>query len=341
MSNKTTAVGSNGTLEITDDGVLIRRKADVLTFLNQGLQGDKTIPWRSITAVQFKAAGKHMTGYIQFSAHGHVEPKRGLFPHVNDENCVLFLRDQQGAFDLAKVEIDARIRALSAPPHTAPAAPGFSAASELEKLAALLDKGLLTREEFDERKKLILSSLHAADTVGSMQPPSQAAALPAKAPLSPRPAFPHPEPLQNPHYDTAARSSDKSVLTKLLLLGAVGLVIVVLIAFGKDTSTAQNRPSSPIPSASQASSPPPYLPPSAPSTAPPAPALAASQGQAGQRVTRTAQGANLRSSAGMEGSVVRQVPANAAVTILETCGNWVRVSYEGSTGWIFKSLVQN
>jgi hypothetical protein len=272
-------------------------------------------------AVQFKAAGKHMTGYIQFSAHGHVEPKRGLFPHVNDENCVLFLRDQQGAFERAKVEIDARIRALSAPPPAAPAAPSFSAASELERLAALLEKGLLTREEFDERKKLILDSSSAIEPAMQRQVPSPASVLPARAPVPPRLAFAHPEPSQKQHPGPAATSSGKSGLTNLLLLGGAAIVVVVLFASGKNSYTAQSRTSSPTPTAYQAPPQPSYAPPPTALTASPAPPQAAPQGQAGQRAARTAQGANLRSSPRMEGSVVRHIPANAAVTVLETSGN--------------------
>jgi len=336
MNSEITAIGSNGSLTVTEDGVLIRRKSDVLTFLNQGLQGDKTIPWRSITAVQFKAAGKHMTGYIQFSAHGHVEPKRGLFPHVNDENCVLFLRDQQGAFERAKTEIDARIRALSAPAPAVAPMPAFSAAAELEKLAALLDKGLLTREEFDERKKVILSISPTA-MASSRQTASPPARPPALA-LSPRPSFSHPEPLQRPDYEPPAREAPKSGSKGMLLVGAGGLAVILLIALGRDKGAGSGQTPSASPTSYRSPTSSPYVPPQ-PAATPPQP-LSPSQGTTGQRTMTTVQGANLRSLAGMEGSVVRQIPVNAQVSMLETSGNWVRVNYEGSVGWIFRSLLR-
>lgn len=339
MSNEITAIGSNGSLTVTDDGVLIRRKADVLTFLNQGLQGDKTIPWRSITAVQFKAAGKLLTGYIQFSAHGHVEPKRGMFPHVNDENCVLFLANQQWAFEQAKSEIDARIRALSAaPPTTGASSPAFSAASELEKLAALLDKGLLTREEFDERKTVILSISPTAPAPS--RPTAAPAAPPLVAPLPPRPTFSHPEPLQRPDYEPPAVPERKGGTRGMLVFGVIGLVVILLIALGQSNGSGSSQPSS-ASSASYRSPPlPSYAPP--PTTRTPTPPQSASPlpGMGGQRTMTTVQGANLRSSAGMDGGVIRQIPVNAQVSVLETSGNWVRASYEGSMGWIHRSLVR-
>lgn len=339
MSNEITAVGSNGSVTVTEDGVLIRRKADVLTFLNQGLQGDKTIPWRSITAVQFKAAGKHLTGYIQFSAHGHVEPKRGLFPHVNDENCVLFLANQQWAFDRAKTEIDARIRALSAPPPAAATpAPAFSAASELEKLATLLDKGLLTREEFDERKKVILSISPTAPA-----PSRPTAVSPASLPvaqLPPRPTFSHPEPLRRPDYEPPAMTKGKGGTKGMLVFGVIGLVVILLIALGQSNGGGSSQPSSASSTSYRSPPTPSYVPPPPTTTPTPPQSVSPLQGMAGQRTMTTVQGANLRSSAGMDGGVVRQIPVNAQVSVLETSGNWVRASYEGSVGWIHRSLVR-
>lgn len=321
MSNDLTVVGSNGSLTISNDAIVIHRNSNVLTFLNQGLQGDKTIPFRSITAIQFKNAGKALTGYIQFSAHGHIEPKKGLFPHVNDENCVLFVREQQAAFETARAEIDRRMKASISEPTNA-----ISAADELEKLAALLDKGLLTRDEFEDRKKIVLNGS------ASQNPGSHNKSTPPSSTLSSvRPVF-----VEAPHHATATKKPSKNGKASWAILG-----VIVAIGLGallnNGASNTRDRP--------EASSAPPYQGSysnqytlgQTVTNAPPA----SNQTPIPQRVARTIQGANLRTSASMDGSVLRQIPANSAVTVLETSGNWLRVSHEGITGWVFKSLIQN
>ncbi|TGW06323.1 SH3 domain-containing protein, partial [Mesorhizobium sp. M2D.F.Ca.ET.145.01.1.1] len=54
-------------------------------------------------------------------------------------------------------------------------------------------------------------------------------------------------------------------------------------------------------------------------------------------VTRTA---NIRSDPSMGGTVVRQVPAGTALTVVEINGRWARVSKDEVTfGWINRSLL--
>ena len=61
--------GLNGQIEVLEDRIVISRKG-VFGFLTQGLKGDKTIPFASITAVQFKTASAFFNGYIQFTVYG-------------------------------------------------------------------------------------------------------------------------------------------------------------------------------------------------------------------------------------------------------------------------------
>jgi len=53
--------GLNGQIEVLEDRIVISRKG-VFGFLTQGLKGDKTIPFASITAVQFKTASAFFNG---------------------------------------------------------------------------------------------------------------------------------------------------------------------------------------------------------------------------------------------------------------------------------------
>src|ERR1700761_4798262 len=88
------ADGHNGQVRAYEDRIVVRRRG-ILGFLTNGMKGDKTIPYSSITAVQYKKAGLLLNGYIQFSIKGGVEDKRGVFAATKDENTVLFRMGQQ------------------------------------------------------------------------------------------------------------------------------------------------------------------------------------------------------------------------------------------------------
>jgi hypothetical protein len=89
--------GVNGQITISNNIVVISRKG-ALGFLTQGLKGDKRIPIKNITAVQYKDAGFLTNGYIQLSIHGSMENKSGLFAATHDENTVMFNKSQSKDF---------------------------------------------------------------------------------------------------------------------------------------------------------------------------------------------------------------------------------------------------
>lgn len=143
--------GSNGAITVDGECLRIRRKG-VANLLTQGFQGEKTIPFSTIRAVQFKEAGRWMAGYIQFSIAGAVEPPAGIMEATKDENAVLFEKKQEPAFQQLRTLVEDRLlRAAPTQPQTT------SVTSELERLAALFDRGLLTRDEFDQQKRGLLS----------------------------------------------------------------------------------------------------------------------------------------------------------------------------------------
>ena len=139
--------GYNGTLILTDNGVIIKR--GVRGFLLGGgkLRGDKTIPYSSIVAVQLKKAGM-TAGYLQLTLKGGSEAKGGLFQSATDENTVNFYSGKNKIFAEAKETIEKHISGDS---HKA-----ASNLDELEKLASLKEKGIITQEEFDAKKKSLL-----------------------------------------------------------------------------------------------------------------------------------------------------------------------------------------
>ncbi len=145
--------GYGASVEVSDDGIIIRRKG-LLSFSLHGMKGAKSIPFASIAAVQFKAAGLMTSGYIQFSILGGNESRGGLMAATKDENSILFKNKRQNAdFERLRSMVEAGIKRARLPISVASPT---SNADELAKLADLLDRGLLTRAEFDQQKASLL-----------------------------------------------------------------------------------------------------------------------------------------------------------------------------------------
>jgi len=145
--------GYGASVAVDSDGLTIRRKG-LMSFSLHGLKGEKRIPFASIAAIQFKPANMLTSGYIQFSIVGGNESRGGLMAATKDENSVLFKgKKQNAAFERLRIAVEEGIKRSRTP--NAPAAT-TSTADELAKLGDLLDRGLLTREEFDHQKASLL-----------------------------------------------------------------------------------------------------------------------------------------------------------------------------------------
>jgi hypothetical protein len=97
--------GVNGQIRLTKNRIIISRKGS-RAFWTQGLKGEKEIPLKYITAVQFKAVGNFTNGYLQFSIQGSLESKGGILDATTDENTVMFSELQQPDFEEIKRYID-------------------------------------------------------------------------------------------------------------------------------------------------------------------------------------------------------------------------------------------
>lgn len=145
------AKGSNGVLELLQNKIRIKRSKGLNTLILQGLKGDKEIFINQISSIQFKNAG-FTVGYIQFAFIGGQETKAGVFDAVKDENTVTFTKRQQGEFEAIKHAIEEKLFAKNDTPKES-ASPGYD---DLEKLAELRDKGIITQEDFNAKKKQLL-----------------------------------------------------------------------------------------------------------------------------------------------------------------------------------------
>ncbi|WP_158613190.1 MULTISPECIES: DUF4429 domain-containing protein [unclassified Frondihabitans] len=151
--------GHNGQITFDGETVAITREG-FFGRIGQG-RSTKSLPIRSIGAVQFKPASALVNGYLQFSVQGEVSQRNNqLGSRVTgaaaDENSVIFTKKQQAEFqELADALTDAVRTAHQ--PQTVAAAPDL--ADQLQKLAGLRDSGILTPQEFDAKKADILARM--------------------------------------------------------------------------------------------------------------------------------------------------------------------------------------
>jgi hypothetical protein len=143
--------GHGSTIEMQKTSLVISRFG-LGSFLTQGIKGEKMIPFHNITAVQFRDATKHMSGYIQFSLKGEVASGKGIMNATLDENTVMFTAQQSAQFNVLRDKIEGLVE-LSAP--TAKTSPP-SIADELIKLADLKDRGMLSETEFELGKRRLV-----------------------------------------------------------------------------------------------------------------------------------------------------------------------------------------
>ena len=145
--------GVQDTLEVFNNKVTITPKG-VMGFLNKGLKGTKTIPFSSITAIQIKKGGAFTNGYIQFTLVGGNESRGGLLAATNDENTFMFGKQLNNKIEEIKEFIENQIESLKS--NNSQKEKALSLSDELEKLAALKEKGIITDEEYQKVKKRII-----------------------------------------------------------------------------------------------------------------------------------------------------------------------------------------
>jgi len=152
------AKGHNGTMTFDGYQVVIQRSG----FRARTTVGvsTKSIPLQSITAVQWKPAGMMVNGFIALTVPGGNERNsqfgRQTFDAVRDENAVLFTKQQMPTFERLRAEIESALVHGRAPRQAGQGYPQVSVADELQKLAALVQQGLLTPDEFNAQKARLL-----------------------------------------------------------------------------------------------------------------------------------------------------------------------------------------
>ena len=142
---------SNGKYHVViDKGYLRWTSKGALNYLTKGSKGEKSIPIKSITAVQIKQP-RLTAGYIQFAYSGASESKGGIMDAAKDENTITFSTKKELAQANEIKELIESLQSEDSQPATQ-----SSDADELLKFKGLLDAGAITEEEYEAKKKQIL-----------------------------------------------------------------------------------------------------------------------------------------------------------------------------------------
>ena len=122
-----TAKGHTGTVSFDGRMVTISHEGKTARFTHG--QGEKRIPLRSVTAVEWKEPTSWVNGFISFSLAGGIERnvQKGsrTMAAVSDENSVVFLKAQRDGMYAVKIAIEDALAGpdpASAPPPSGPPA---------------------------------------------------------------------------------------------------------------------------------------------------------------------------------------------------------------------------
>lgn len=140
-------------ITITEKSITIKRKG-VLNAMTQGSKGEKTIPFKNITAIQLKKPVV-TSGYIQFTLAGGNESRGGVFNATADENTVMFSSKYWKEMQELKAYIEERQDELDQPTVNTTIIQK-SAVEQVKELKELLDMGIITDAEFEVKKQELL-----------------------------------------------------------------------------------------------------------------------------------------------------------------------------------------
>jgi hypothetical protein len=147
--------GHNGSITLCEDRVIIKH-GGLFGVMTQGFSGAKEILLDQVTSVDYREPSLLAVGFLRVLFPGAESSRSGTDALAHDENTVLFRGGHRADFQKMKGLIDGRVKEL----RQARSAPVImnkpSDADELAKFAALLEKGLITQDEYNAKKKQIL-----------------------------------------------------------------------------------------------------------------------------------------------------------------------------------------
>ncbi len=145
------ATGINGKVLLFKDVVRIKR-IGVGSVLSGASKVEKDILISQIVSIQFKKAGLFNNGYIEFILlHNHERHNKDSDYEIYD-SIVTYRPGQQNAFEAFREALEAKLTSgLNKAPSVA-----TTDLDELDKLASLRDRRVITEDEFNRKKKQLL-----------------------------------------------------------------------------------------------------------------------------------------------------------------------------------------
>jgi len=144
--------GDRAILEVHEDKVVIKPKGLMSAVT---IKSEKSLPFSSIGAINLKEPSFMIQGILEFGSGGENTNLAGkLFAHAFD-NTFVYSKGVASDVIKAKAYIENRIQELKSNNSQAHIQQ-LSPADELRKFKQLLDDGIISQSEFDEKKKKLL-----------------------------------------------------------------------------------------------------------------------------------------------------------------------------------------
>lgn len=142
--------GAQKLLNVFDDHISLTQMYNLRTVLTGNwFKGTKDIYYTDISSVQYREPTSWILGYIQFESMGVASRD-----NFNSENSWTFGTDKAAVAKEILDYVQKRVAETKSSKNNVVTT--ISPADELLKFKQLLDAGIITQQEFDEKKKQIL-----------------------------------------------------------------------------------------------------------------------------------------------------------------------------------------
>lgn len=141
--------GYNGQVKLLEDRLIISREG-MIAFLSLRTNEGRVFPLNELAAVRVQNPGFLSNGYIHFVPVSEANSDQVPTQPNRHPNVVTFTKHQRDSFMQLKNEVEKRIQAVG------PGTVSTNVLDFVEKLADLRDKGILSEDEFERKKKQVL-----------------------------------------------------------------------------------------------------------------------------------------------------------------------------------------
>lgn len=129
------------TITLEDDSITIQKHGHF-----QKLKGANRIPFSSISSMQYREAKLSVNGMLRFTITGN-STLHGL---LADDNSILFVKKNAAEVEAIRNFIQNKISSKNE------ISSSDNVTEEIRKFKALLDDGIISKQEFEEKKKQLL-----------------------------------------------------------------------------------------------------------------------------------------------------------------------------------------